>query len=272
MCMGSATMAMRRRDASRRDLLIARSFQNPSRPPILQTAMAPPLTAMDPGQWIKFRRIPAPVRRWMFVAFSLVWRRGDRRQVLRGRRSSSPPGRVVLLTRALGMAGKTTLSPWGGLRQVQQAKCGCPWGKAPEGSSRGSAALRRQIAHEFPGPHPLRCLSAEQNVQMAPTCCPGLELPGPVVIRRAEWLRAVGRATRWPKAPPTTSPVPEAAVAIARALAAHPRLLLADETHPPPFDSRSGRDVVGSSSEGPGPRAGLRRAAGDPRPAHLDVA
>ena len=94
----------------------------------------------------------------------------------------------------------------------------------------------------FQGHNLLRCLSAEQNVQMGADLLPGLSYRARTDEAR-RWLRAVGLEDHLPKMPQDLSGGQKQRVAIARALAAHPRLLLADEPTAA-LDSRTGREVV----------------------------
>ncbi|MCT4366755.1 MAG: DevA family ABC transporter ATP-binding protein [Synechococcaceae cyanobacterium MAG-AL2] len=165
-----------------------------------------------------------------------------RRQVLADVDLSIHPGEVVLLTGPSGCGKTTLLTLVGGLRQVQQGEVRV-MGQALKGSSRGlRQRLRRQIGMIFQGHNLLRCLSAEQNVQMGSDLLPGLSYRARRDQAR-EWLRAVGLGDHLAKAPHDLSGGQKQRVAIARALAAHPRLLLADEPTAA-LDSRSGRDVV----------------------------
>ena len=94
----------------------------------------------------------------------------------------------------------------------------------------------------FQGHNLLRCLTAEQNVQMGSDLLPGLGYRA----RRDEarrWLRAVGLEDQMAQMPHDLSGGQKQRVAIARALAAHPRLLLADEPTAA-LDSATGRGVV----------------------------
>jgi putative ABC transport system ATP-binding protein len=102
--------------------------------------------------------------------------------------------------------------------------------------------LRRSIGMIFQGHNLLRCLTAEQNVQMGSDLLPGLSYR----VRRdqaREWLRAVGLGDQLNKLPHDLSGGQKQRVAIARALAARPRLLLADEPTAA-LDSKTGREVV----------------------------
>jgi putative ABC transport system ATP-binding protein len=102
--------------------------------------------------------------------------------------------------------------------------------------------LRRRIGMIFQGHNLLRCLTAEQNVQMGADLLPGLGYRARRDQAR-EWLRAVGLGDHLSKLPHDLSGGQKQRVAIARALAARPELLLADEPTAA-LDSRSGREVV----------------------------
>ncbi|MCP9772192.1 DevA family ABC transporter ATP-binding protein [Synechococcus sp. Tobar12-5m-g] len=165
-----------------------------------------------------------------------------RRQVLQRVDLRIHPGEVVLLTGPSGCGKTTLLTLVGGLRQVQQGRV-TVMGKALEGSSRRRRQqLRRHIGMIFQGHNLLRCLTAEQNVQMGSDLLPGLSYRARRDQAR-EWLRAVGLGDHLGKLPHDLSGGQKQRVAIARALAAHPKLLLADEPTAA-LDSRSGREVV----------------------------
>jgi putative ABC transport system ATP-binding protein len=165
-----------------------------------------------------------------------------RRQVLQSVDLTIRAGEVVLLTGPSGCGKTTLLTLVGGLRQVMEGSVRV-FGRELNGSSRRDRQrIRRGIGMIFQGHNLLRCLSAEQNVQMGADLLPGLGYRARRDLAR-QWLRAVGLADHLAKLPHDLSGGQKQRVAIARALAAHPRLLLADEPTAA-LDSRSGREVV----------------------------
>ena len=165
-----------------------------------------------------------------------------RREVLQNISFSIEAGEVVLLTGPSGCGKTTLLTLIGALRTVQQGQVSV-LGQALHGAGRRRRQqVRRRIGMIFQGHHLLRCLSAEQNVQMGADLLPDLSYRA----RRDEarqWLRAVGLEDHMAKVPHDLSGGQKQRVAIARALAANPRLLLADEPTAA-LDSRTGREVV----------------------------
>ena len=165
-----------------------------------------------------------------------------KRQVLQAVDLSIAPGEVVLLTGPSGCGKTTLLTLVGALRQVQEGSVQL-FAQELRGASRAARQrLRRRVGMIFQGHNLLRCLTAEQNVQM------GADLLSQLGYRarrdRArEWLRAVGLRDHLAKLPHDLSGGQKQRVAIARALAAEPELLLADEPTAA-LDSRSGREVV----------------------------
>jgi putative ABC transport system ATP-binding protein len=168
---------------------------------------------------------------------------GDmRRQVLQGINLQIDPGEVVLLTGPSGCGKTTLLTLVGALRQVQEGSV-VLFGQELHGAGRSvRQRLRQHIGMIFQGHNLLRCLSAEQNVQMGSDLIGGLGYRARRDQAR-EWLRAVGLGDHLHKLPHDLSGGQKQRVAIARALAAHPRLLLADEPTAA-LDRRSGREVV----------------------------
>jgi putative ABC transport system ATP-binding protein len=166
----------------------------------------------------------------------------NQRQVLMNVGLQIQPGEVVLLTGPSGCGKTTLLTLIGALRQVTAGSVRV-LGEELKGSSRAQRQLlRRQIGMIFQGHNLLRCLTAEQNVQMGADLLPNLSYR----VRRdqsRDWLRAVGLGDHLGKLPHDLSGGQKQRVAIARALAANPRLLLADEPTAA-LDSRTGREVV----------------------------
>ena len=169
-------------------------------------------------------------------------RGGNRRQVLESVNLSIEPGEVVLLTGPSGCGKTTLLTLIGALRTVQDGQV-TVLGQPLNGAGRGARQrLRRRIGMIFQGHNLLRCLTAEQNVQMGAD----LLLNRSYLARRdlaREWLRAVGLGDHLGKLPHDLSGGQKQRVAIARALAAQPQLLLADEPTAA-LDSSTGREVV----------------------------
>ena len=165
-----------------------------------------------------------------------------RREVLQSISFSIEPGEVVLLTGPSGCGKTTLLTLIGALRTVQQGQVSV-LGQALHGAGRRRRQqVRRRIGMIFQGHNLLRCLTAEQNVQMGADLLQDLSYRA----RRDEarqWLRAVGLEDHMGKVPQDLSGGQKQRVAIARALAANPRLLLADEPTAA-LDSRTGREVV----------------------------
>ncbi len=165
-----------------------------------------------------------------------------RREVIQNISFSIEPGEVVLLTGPSGCGKTTLLTLIGALRTVQQGEVSVLGESLHGAGRRRRQQVRRRIGMIFQGHNLLRCLTAEQNVQMGADLLPDLSYRA----RRDEarqWLRAVGLEDQMAKVPHDLSGGQKQRVAIARALAANPRLLLADEPTAA-LDSRTGREVV----------------------------
>ena len=166
----------------------------------------------------------------------------NRRQVLQGVDLAIAPGEVVLLTGPSGCGKTTLLTLIGALRQVQQGSVRVLGQELHHSSRSERQQLRRGIGMIFQGHNLLRCLSAEQNVQMGADLLVGTSYRARRAMAR-DWLRSVGLEDHLHKLPGDLSGGQKQRVAIARALAARPRLLLADEPTAA-LDSRTGREVV----------------------------
>ena len=165
-----------------------------------------------------------------------------RRQVLQGVDLVIQPGEVVLLTGPSGCGKTTLLTLVGALRQVMEGSVRVLGQELRGGGRRERQRLRQSIGMIFQGHNLLRCLTAEQNVQMGSDLLPGQSYRARRDLAR-QWLRAVGLEDHMGKLPHDLSGGQKQRVAIARALAAQPRLLLADEPTAA-LDRQSGRDVV----------------------------
>ncbi len=164
------------------------------------------------------------------------------RQVLQAIDLTVAPGEVVLLTGPSGCGKTTLLTLVGALRQVQEGSVQVFGEELRDAGRVARQRLRQRIGMIFQGHNLLRCLTAEQNVQMGADLLEGLGYRARR-DRAREWLRAVGLGDHLAKLPHDLSGGQKQRVAIARALAAQPRLLLADEPTAA-LDSRSGREVV----------------------------
>ena len=169
--------------------------------------------------------------------------RGEmQRQVLQNISLQVSKGEVVFLTGPSGCGKTTLLTLIGALRTVQSGSVAVLGERLDGAGRRRRQQVRRQIGMIFQGHNLLRCLTAEQNVQMGADLLQGLSYRA----RRDEsryWLRAVGLEDHLSNLPQDLSGGQKQRVAIARALAAHPRLLLADEPTAA-LDSQTGREVV----------------------------
>ena len=165
-----------------------------------------------------------------------------RRPVLRDVALDVAPGEIVLLTGPSGSGKTTLLTLIGALRAMQEGSArvlGLELAGAGEGAR---VALRRRIGFIFQNHNLLGFLTARQNVAMA------LEMQGALseaerLARAGELLGAVGLSDHTEKLPSKLSGGQRQRVAVARALAADPGLVLADEPTAA-LDKQSGSEVV----------------------------
>lgn len=137
------------------------------------------------------------------------------------------PGEIVLMTGPSGSGKTTLLTLIGALRSLQQGSLqvlGRPMAGLGEAER---VAVRRGLGFIFQGHNLFASLTAMQNVRL------GLELHGGSRhdndLRARETLEAVGLAEHLHKKPQALSGGQCQRVAVARALAPRPKLVLADE-------------------------------------------
>ena len=151
-------------------------------------------------------------------------------------------GEIVLLTGPSGSGKTTLLTLIGALRQVRDGQLMVLSRSLHEASATELMLVRRQIGFIFQQHNLLPFLTARANVELMFDLHP--EIPKDEVGQRAsDLLESVGLGDRLDYHPDRLSGGQKQRVAVARALAAEPKLLLADEPTAA-LDSQSGRDVV----------------------------
>ena len=151
-------------------------------------------------------------------------------------------GELVLLKGPSGCGKTTLLTLIGALRTCQSGDLMVLNNQLNGASRKTRQRLRRNIGMIFQGHNLLRCLTAEQNVQMGADLLKNLSYLERREIAR-KWLSAVGLEEHHKKLPSDLSGGQKQRVAIARALSANPKLLLADEPTSA-LDSVTGREIV----------------------------
>ena len=151
-------------------------------------------------------------------------------------------GELVLLKGPSGCGKTTLLTLIGALRTCQTGSLKVLNNELNGASNKIRQKLRRNIGMIFQGHNLLRCLTAEQNVQMGADLIEGLSYLQRREVAR-KWLSAVGLDDHYRKLPNDLSGGQKQRVAIARALSANPKLLLADEPTSA-LDSVTGREIV----------------------------
>ena len=166
----------------------------------------------------------------------------NRKKVLDGINMKIKKSEVVLLKGPSGCGKTTLLTLIGALRTCQYGSLNVLSEELNGASRKVRQKLRRNIGMIFQGHNLLRCLTAEQNVQMGADLIKGLTyLQRREIARR--WLSEVGLEEHHRKLPSDLSGGQKQRVAIARALSANPKLLLADEPTSA-LDSVTGREIV----------------------------
>ncbi len=166
----------------------------------------------------------------------------NKKQVLNNVNLSIEKGELVLLKGPSGCGKTTLLTLIGALRTCQSGDLMVLNNQLNGASRKTRQRLRRNIGMIFQGHNLLRCLTAEQNVQMGADLIRNLTYLQRREIAR-KWLSAVGLEDHHKKLPSGLSGGQKQRVAIARALSANPKLLLADEPTSA-LDSVTGREIV----------------------------
>ena len=166
----------------------------------------------------------------------------NKKQVLNDVNLNIDKGELVLLKGPSGCGKTTLLTLIGALRTCQSGDLTVLNNQLNGASRKTRQILRRSIGMIFQGHNLLRCLTAEQNVQMGADLIKGLTYLQRREIAR-NWLSAVGLEEHHKKLPNDLSGGQKQRVAIARALSANPKLLLADEPTSA-LDSVTGREIV----------------------------
>ncbi|MBD3883735.1 DevA family ABC transporter ATP-binding protein [Phormidium tenue FACHB-886] len=152
------------------------------------------------------------------------------------------PGEIVILTGPSGSGKTTLLTLMGGLRSIQDGSLKILGQELKGASKRRMTQVRNQIGFIFQHHNLLKCLTAYGNVCMSLKLHP--DIPKHEYRQRvSDILESVGLGDRIDYYPEKLSGGQKQRVAVARALVAHPKLLLADEPTAS-LDSKTGRDVV----------------------------
>ena len=166
----------------------------------------------------------------------------NKKQVLDNVNFFIEKGELVLLKGPSGCGKTTLLTLIGALRTCQSGDLTVLNNQLNGASRKTRQKLRRNIGMIFQGHNLLRCLTAEQNVQMGADLIRNLTYLQRREVAR-KWLSAVGLEDHHKKLPSGLSGGQKQRVAIARALSANPKLLLADEPTSA-LDSVTGREIV----------------------------
>ncbi|MDJ0706674.1 MAG: ATP-binding cassette domain-containing protein [Leptolyngbyaceae cyanobacterium MO_188.B28] len=151
-------------------------------------------------------------------------------------------GEIVILTGPSGSGKTTLLTLLGGLRAAQSGSLKILDQEILGASKRALIKLRRNIGYIFQAHNLLSFLTAKQNVRMSLELHPHF-LGQDLDAVASDMLTAVGLGERIDYYPAELSGGQRQRVAIARSLASHPKIVLADEPTAA-LDKQSGRDVV----------------------------
>ena len=179
----------------------------------------------------------------MLRSLTYAYGEGDlRRHVLRDVNLDVREGEIVLLTGPSGSGKTTLLTLIGALRAMQDGSALVLGEELANAAEPVRVRLRRRIGFIFQNHNLLGFLTARQNVAMA------LEQDGALderarLARAGELLAAVGLTGHEDRPPARLSGGQRQRVSVARALAAQPGLVLADEPTAA-LDKVSGHEVV----------------------------
>jgi putative ABC transport system ATP-binding protein len=151
-------------------------------------------------------------------------------------------GEIVIMTGPSGSGKTTLLTLMGGLRSAQEGSLKILGEEINGASKQDLMRIRRNIGYIFQAHNLLTFLTARQNVRMS------LELHDRYLEQNMdqiaeEMLQTVGLGHRVDYYADSLSGGQKQRVAIARTLASHPKIVLADEPTAA-LDKKSGRDVV----------------------------
>ena len=151
-------------------------------------------------------------------------------------------GEIVLLTGPSGSGKTTLLTLIGALRKVRDGELDVLSRPLHHATLEDLVNVRREIGFIFQQHNLLPFMTARQNVQLMFHLHPEVSTHE-AAKRTVDLLTSVGLGERLDYYPARLSGGQKQRVAITRALAASPRLILADEPTAA-LDSQSGRDVV----------------------------
>jgi putative ABC transport system ATP-binding protein len=196
-------------------------------------------TAGDPDERVTKPTDPAISVRELNFSFAEA---GRPKQVLFDIDLDIWPGEVALLTGPSGCGKTTLLTLIGGLRSVQSGQLHLLGRELHRCGAGELTEARRHIGFIFQMHNLLDFLTARQNVQMA------LQLHAELTrdemqARAGRMLNLVGLGQQLASYPAQLSGGQKQRVSIARALAGHPKLVLADEPTSA-LDSKTGREVI----------------------------
>jgi putative ABC transport system ATP-binding protein len=179
----------------------------------------------------------------MLRGLTYAYGEGDlRRQVLRDVNLDVREGEIVLLTGPSGSGKTTLLTLIGALRAMQDGSALVLGEELANAAEPVRVRLRRRIGFIFQNHNLLGFLTARQNVAMALEQDGGLDERARLA-RAGELLAAVGLTGHEDRPPARLSGGQRQRVSVARALAAQPGLVLADEPTAA-LDKVSGHEVV----------------------------